>query len=687
MNNKALTYSLLAHIRDNETIIEGPVEIFIPLIKRVLARLNSKNSVEGKSLNEIKEVSDELYSIDFPIPVLSTILHKIKNQINTELETHFQIYDDGSFQIHNYSFTQYEEVIEILSKETLELNQLYTEFCNNSDVTIKANSIFDFIRGSKYSLGKYLGKEELERNEDNLMEIQFVSFFKKVPHVFSRIKRIYLGSILASFLEYKTSDLNTDLELLFDTNFVIALLDLNTPESTHSCHKLLEVAKRQNFKLSILQDTIQETEHLLRQRATYFNKSFLVQKVNPEDIYNACDRRGLKKSDIERIADKLESFISSNDISILYETKKYRNKAKFSKEYKKLQKVRTSNKAALHDATAIEYVQIKRGKKITSFEKVNCWFVNNAISRTKYSMQDLSKEFYQPYSISANDLLNILWLSNPEINISVTSDELSTIGINSLLSLAINEKLPGSKTIQELQDNIERYALEDIDDSDVLLIAKRITNKELKSHDIYELNKIASTNTPAFVERLNTEALIQSELEEQRAIQFKRVLEEIKKSSKDLDEFKSKIDSESKVREEMVDKIRKDKEVLNQKLIEQKEESRRKINSEKEKRKNSFIKSKTKKWQYSVFTYTLIYLLAFMVLVYSVHIFLGYDWEKTKHSPFSKKYWFISFLFWFFTFIGTFFIARLWCYRFFDPSKIKAFKDLLEIPYDMKKEE
>jgi len=40
--DKALTYSLLTHIRNTGTLAKGPLDIFIPLIKRVLSKMDGK---------------------------------------------------------------------------------------------------------------------------------------------------------------------------------------------------------------------------------------------------------------------------------------------------------------------------------------------------------------------------------------------------------------------------------------------------------------------------------------------------------------------------------------------------------------------------------------------------------------------------------------------------------------------
>lgn len=49
---RAITYSLLAHIRNTGTLAKGPIDIFTPLIKRVLSKMNSDGVFKGKSLLE-----------------------------------------------------------------------------------------------------------------------------------------------------------------------------------------------------------------------------------------------------------------------------------------------------------------------------------------------------------------------------------------------------------------------------------------------------------------------------------------------------------------------------------------------------------------------------------------------------------------------------------------------------------
>jgi hypothetical protein len=274
----------------------------------------------------------------------------------------------------------------------------------------------------------------------------------------------------------------------------------------------LKIAKQQKFKIRILKDTIEETTGLLEAKAEYFDKSFLQKKINAEDVYNACERRGLSKTDLERIADNLEKTINEFGINILHNTDKLKKEAKFTDVYKVFEKFRYSKKSALHDATAILYINKERKKKIKEFDKVNAWFVNNSSSVVGDSI--FLKNGFQPETIKADDLLNILWLSNPQVNKSIDTNDLAEIGLTSAISLTLSKDLPKSNIIRELDDNIHKYAKEDISDTDIIRVATRITNKQLK--DIEELNLLASNDKEEFVKRLQEEANRQKKIDENR---------------------------------------------------------------------------------------------------------------------------------------------------------------------------
>lgn len=686
IKNRALTYSLLAHIRSKGQLTNGPVDIFVPLVKRTLSKLNEKGIFSGKTIFEIKTKADEIYAIDFPIPVIRKILGLISNEINTVTKTNFYLYGDDSFEIKNYAFLEYEEAIRIHHLEIENIDKLFREFCASCGA-IKPNSstLLQFIEKNKLALSKYLSHKQNPNGHDYTIEAQFVEFFKAVPAVYEIIRKIYLGSILSGFIEYKTEITNTNVELLFDTNFIIGLLDLNTKESTHTCQKIVDITVSQGYKLTILKDTIEETKYLLKAKADNFDLNYLQKKIYPEDIYNACERRNLNKADIERISDNLEEIISKFGVSIVHDTTKYKNKARFSTEFSNLKKYRHSEVSALHDATALYYVRDKRQKKIKEFENVNCWFINNTVNRDKYDDTFKNSFEYQPELIKADDFLNIIWLSNPQITKNLDAQEVSDIGLTSLISMGLTDSLPKLSIIRELDDNIQKYAADNgLTDGDIIKIATRITTKQLS--DLDGLNKLANQDGEQFVKRLNQEAKKQKELEDERLKKLDKIFHEFSIKSKNLSKKTQEFEQKNRLVDKNIALYSDEAKFKDGKIVRLEEELqdlKSKAIAEKELKKEEYIETQLKKWRrptiYSICLWIasslFVILYFFYVSNWNINI-ADQNLKELKNSLlFSGSILIVGFIF-------TRITYKLWYDKYKNFSNIENFKKSLKIPKD-----
>jgi hypothetical protein len=412
----------------------------------------------------------------------------------------------------------------------------------------------------------------------------------------------------------------------------LGILDLNTPESTHTCRKIIEITKDQGYKLSILRDTIFETVSLLKAKVENFNTTFLQKKIFPEDVYNACDRRKLNSNDLERIADNLEKTISDYGIFVVFDTTKYKNIARHSKEFEILKKYRHSEISALHDATAIHYVREKRGKRIKDFENVNCWIINNSISREKYSETERFENLdSQPEMIKADDFLNIIWLSNPQIQNSLNVNELADIGLSSLVSIGLSSNLPKLSIIRELDENIQKYASDgELNDSDILKIATRITTKQFI--DIDYLNRLAKEKKEKFIQRLNDEAKKQKEIEEERIRKIDSVLKESIKKSDAISKIKSDLEKKSfEVDQRLASNTdelkRKDETIENLKkeLTNEKKSRRIEENKRRKKLREDLIETKIKQWRRAANIELIVWV--GIIIISLLILFLVSDWK------------------------------------------------------------
>lgn len=547
-SKRALAYSFLAHVRNSGTLVQGPLEIFVPLVKKGLHFMNvAKEQYKGESINEIRGVIFEKYNIDIPIPVLRTVLRYIANEVNKK-EHVFDLYNDDSFWIKEYIFEDYDSFLNRKEKEIESLQSLFYAFCKANGLPTQNVNIVKFIEKNKASLSYYISHKEETNGEDYTIEAKFVEYFRATPDIYEQIKDIYLGTIICSLLDYTPTNLKVDVDLLLDTNFVVSLLDLNTPESTHTCRKLIEVSKSLGFSLHVLIDTVDEIKGLLSFKANNFDNSVIQKYVNKEDIYNACSRHKYSKADLERICDNIEDSLAKYGILIIPHTEKLKNVARYSSDYAELKNYRSNHKAALHDAMCLAYVREKRnGKSIRNFEDVNCWFVNNAISHD-FDNEGIEKVLSAtdssslPEIIKVDDLLNILWLSNPSMGI-LNDTDMVDIGLTSLVAFTLNKSLPKARIIKELDDNIQKYKDENISERDVFLLSTRIANGQIRN--LEKLNELASSDTAAFNKAVKEEANKQNQIELERGKRLDDIIKKFIESIENLKEHKTRIDEKN----------------------------------------------------------------------------------------------------------------------------------------------
>jgi hypothetical protein len=444
--------------------------------------------------------------------------------------------------------------------------------------------------------------------------------------------------------------------------------------------------------LSVLNDTIIETKSLLKAKAENFDTTFLQKKIYPEDIYNACERRKLNKADIERISDNLEKELNENSFYIVPDTSKYKNIAKRSSEYEFLKKVRNSEFSALHDAIAIHYVREKRKKRIKDFENVNCWFITNPINREKYIGFEKNQDNYdfQPETIKADEFLNILWLSNPSVDKNIDINEISEIGLTSLVSMCLTNSLPKLSIIRELDDNIHKYAQENgLTDSDIIRIATRITTKQLT--DIEYLNKLAIEDKVKFVKRLDEEAKKQKELEEERIKRIENILIDFSKKAEKLETIKSGFEKKSKTLDQKLKEVNivntdKDKEINQLRIDLEREKELRKTEEKKrvKEKRDAYISAKVSNWQKNALNELIVWVIIF--LISGLFILYISEWDINKASTLftdlKKNIIVSSALF----IVGTIFSVislKKWYDRNHNYSNIESFKKSIQIPEEL----
>ncbi len=599
LEKKAITYSYLAHISNSGVLSRGPLDIFIPIVKKGLQLVDKKNAEKrGKNITEIRDVLENEYGIDIPIPTLRSILKQISIDINTKEKIYFNLNNDDSFWLKEYYFEEFDNQLQDAESDISNLQKLFTDFCKiNGIEDAESKCIIKYIENNRVLLSRLLSNNTLSKEdalkENFIIPAKFIKFFRENGKtVYEQIKNLYLGSIITSYLDLDGVKLEKDITLLLDTNFIISLLNLNTKESTRTCKKLLEICEKQNFSYWVLPETIEEAQQLLYQRANSIESVLISSYINEQDIYHAAQRRGLTKVDLMRIADNLESTLTTFKINVVGNTQKLENIAKRSREYEDLKQIRNTKKAALHDAMAIHYVRSKRGKDFKRIEQVNCWFVNNSFSNDNKEngedqFESLKRKGVQPEIIKVDDLLNLLWLSNPSVNKDISLSEFSDIGLTSLVAFTLNESLPKNWIIKELDDNIQKYCHnEDVTGKNIHDLALSIASNQTKH--VEELNILAKQDHIKFVQTIKNIALEYDQKDRELKENLNEFIssltlehDKLKNKQKELEDKQKELEKKDVERDEQLKKEREEIGLSNKNLIIRLEEEQSKATTDK----------------------------------------------------------------------------------------------------------
>ena len=558
IQRRAVAYSFLAHVCTTGTFTKGPLDIFVPIVKNALSELYPNGSAMGKNLSEITTAIEDRFGLNIPTPVLRNIMLKIAKELNENGRNDMQIFNDDAFIINKFAFEEYKEEIAKSKQEVSNVVKVFKEFCKIHKYTNEGgeSELIRFIEQNRADISYYLSHEQKDNVPQNVAAAQFVDFFKKVPEIYDTLRKLYQGSMLTSYLSYDHTNVTMYVEILLDTNFIVSLLDLNTTESTKCCNTFIEASKKLGYKFTVLHDTIEEFQGLLAYKAQNLETSIIAKNINKEDIYNACDRRNLNSVDLDRISEKIEETLSTQyGIYILPNTDKLRGKARYSEEYKVYKKYRSSEKSALHDAIAIQYVREKRGnKKIYDFDKVTCWFVNNAITHENEHDEDmeqlLKNKTAQPETIKVDNLLNIIWLSNPSFGLN--NADVVDMGLASIVSSTLSATLPKTRIIKELDENIQKYRIDyNITDKDVLRLSTRIVNRQID--DVQSLNEIAKRDKAEFAAKVKEEATKQELIDNATAQKLQQLMSAMSNGLEELQQHREKQEKKHSTRMQALD--------------------------------------------------------------------------------------------------------------------------------------
>lgn len=454
MEKLLVTYALLGYLKETSLSKAPIIELYVPIVKKALREYAMENNIEeykGRSFVELSEKIKSIFGLNIPIPILSKIMEFIRDEIGDDKV--FALYNDGAFIIKSMVFDGIGDILQIEKDNIRLLENSYKDFCESNNCKFDFEELKNFILASQIDL--FTDKRMDLLNLDCYVP-KFVAEKFDDEVIFKIMSNIYLGGIIASYLELNITKKVTDAELLLDTNFFISLIDLNTEDSYYICNQLYNLCVQLGFRLTMLGSTVEQIKVLLGNRINDFGSKEYIGTIRTADIFNACIRREIDKTALERIRDSVDYKIDELGIVVIQEAQiRYIiDLAKKSEDYKVLMKKRQNNEeSALNDCVAKFYVKQKRGSRIQEFADVKCWFLHNSFS---LSDDDAGHKIQDRYSISANELLVLLWLSSPAQGKDVKINNLTRGGLASYITKYRRAKMPSIEVLKKIKKRADQ---------------------------------------------------------------------------------------------------------------------------------------------------------------------------------------------------------------------------------------
>lgn len=582
MNDNVLTsYSFLAALSENETDIYKTV--YLPLFKRAIssyaAKKSSKvsNSIQGTDI-DIQSIILEEYGIEVPILIVRKLIKAVGTSLSKKERNifKFDIFEDGkAFQFTNYNYFSTEEIYDRERRNAQALQQAFEDYLKSENLSEKnIPSFSQFIDKNKCNLSSFFsGKNCLIHDVEGsfMAHVNFLQHIEGGYHYLYQIaERIYLGSVIASFLETGVdleSKMDNNIIYYLDTQIVLEALDLQKAEDTLPTQELLKLIRATGGKIRLLDITINEIHKIIELAINNYSKSHPTTTVN-----EACVRIGKNKTWLISINGKLESFIKAElqvDIDGILETKM--SLYSKSEDVNLLKQTRIHKSTAIHDVAAYLHVRDRREGNIRLFQKAKYWFVTANKKLADFNISRKTNGFVNE-TIMPEELTSLLFLKNPQ----KLAKKVSQIGLNELIAQTLSEEYASKELINEIDIAIKESADLSAEDYNILFssIALQSTNKIQKLLEEISDKRKFNESIHKLIEKERTKRAKSKEEKLQRQKLFEEVNHEKLSLEEKLKNLEAKLSQGEKEREEQQERIRKIEEQQAESLLKRKKAQR-----------------------------------------------------------------------------------------------------------------
>ena len=519
-----------------------------------------------------------ILTIEVPILIVRKLIKAVGTSLSKKERNIFKFdtFEDGkAFQFTNYNYFSTEEIYDRERRNAQALQQAFEDYLKSENLSEKnIPSFSQFIDKNKCNLSSFFsGKNCLIHDVEGsfMAHVNFLQHIEGGYHyLYQTAERIYLGSVIASFLETGVdleSKIDDNIIYYLDTQIVLEALDLQKAEDTLPTQELLKLIRATGGKIRLLDITINEIHKIIELAINNYSKSHPTTTVN-----EACVRIGKNKTWLISINGKLESFIKAElqvDIDGILETKM--NLYSRSEDVNLLKQTRIHKSTAIHDVAAYLHVRDRREGNIRLFQKAKYWFVTANKKLADFNISRKTNGFVNE-TIMPEELTSLLFLKNPQ----KLAKKVSQIGLNELIAQTLSEEYASKELINEIDIAIKESADLSAEDYNILFssIALQSTNKIQKLLEEISDKRKFNESIHNLIEKERTKQAKSKEEKIQRQKQFEEVNHEKLSLEEKLKNLEAKLSQGEKERKEQQERIRKIEEQQAESLLKRKKAQR-----------------------------------------------------------------------------------------------------------------
>jgi len=426
MDRLIYSYALIKSLYDEE---QDYLDTFIPFILKVFKEnefVNKKNIQ-----NRIKKEFD----LDIMQHVIAAILNRDKEKRYVKKKKNkYSLTENGS---------RYVNLMETDKEIGRKINSLVEDikkYFEEHDASLDSEQIYNFLLAFINNNLEYLVESINpaadfkkisfpEAKENEKVFIEYITLAEKQkPQQFEILQQMIMGSIISAILYAKDpSEFQTlkskqlkNLDVYLDTNFVLFVLGLFTPEFNGPAQELFDLLKEHHLNLKIFDFTVEEVSRVIINYEKEAHRYPATVKV--DTLYSSLKRKGWKKTDVREFVINIEETLHSLGINIEptnIDLDNYEPPDKKLREDIELYKPGQPRPHQNHDLAAIEKIKELRGKKVRKIEYSRACFLTSDHRLSEFNFREMNhKENLTICEVILDRLLaNIIWLKNPKLQI------------------------------------------------------------------------------------------------------------------------------------------------------------------------------------------------------------------------------------------------------------------------------